>query len=369
MLLLATVVALAWANSPWRGTYALFWHSPLVNEHVTLQRIVNDGLMTVFFLVVGLEIRSELHDGTLSSAKRAVVPVIAAAGGVVTPALIYLAIAGPVGLGRGWAVPTPTDIAFAIGVLAVLGERVPRPVRVLLLALAVIDDVAAVLVIALFYSSGIGGLGLLAAASAVGLVLLFQRLAIRSPFAYLLPAAILWLGLLQAGVHPTLTGVILGLLSPTAPRANQLALSSVRRVERALHPWVAFGVMPLFALANAGLPVDSFIPRTAESATLMWAVAIALVLGKPLGICIFTWVTARSGLGRLPAALTWRGVLLVGCLGGIGFTMSLFLTNLAFSDPTLIAASKSAVLMASAVAGTIGFLIGRFVLFPDRSLP
>jgi NhaA family Na+:H+ antiporter len=362
VLLLATAAALAWANSPWQSTYAVFWESPLsaAGHALSLRWLVNDGLMSIFFLVVGLEIRGELHDGALSSLRQAAVPLMAAIGGVMTPALIYLAMVSHHSLVRGWAVPTPTDIAFAIGVLTVLGARVPRAARVLLLALAVIDDVAAVLIIALFYSSGIGVLGLLEALAAVGMVLLFQRLGIRSALAYLAPGAILWLGLLQAGVHPTLTGVILGLLTPAASAGTDQPL---RRVQQTLHPWVAFGVMPLFALANAGLALGSFMPSSPQTGTLTLAIVIALVLGKPLGITLFTWVTARSRLGSLPAGLNWRGVVLVGCLGGIGFTMSLFLTNLAFADPTLVTAAKSAVLMASAIAAAVGVLLGRFVLF------
>jgi len=362
VLLLATAAALAWANSPWQSTYAVFWESPLsaASHGLSLRWLVNDGLMSIFFLVVGLEIRAEVHDGALSSLRQAAVPFMAAIGGVMTPALIYLAIVSPGTLARGWAVPTPTDIAFAIGVLTVLGARVPSAARVLLLALAVIDDVAAVLIIALFYSSGIGVLGLLEAVAAIGMVLLFQRLGIRSALAYLAPGAILWLGLLRAGVHPTLTGVILGLLTPATSIGTDQPL---RRVQQALHPWVAFGVMPLFALANAGLVLGSFMPRSPQTATLTSAIVIALVLGKPLGITLFTWATARSRLGSLPAGLSWRGVVLVGCLGGIGFTMSLFLTNLAFADPTLVTAAKSAVLMASAIAAAVGLLLGRFVLF------
>jgi NhaA family Na+:H+ antiporter len=359
VLLLATAAALGWANSAWRATYEIFWQWP--GHDPSLRWWVNDGLMSIFFLVVGLEIRGELHDGALCGLRQAMVPLVAAAGGVLTPALLYLAMTSNAGLERGWAIPTPTDIAFAIGVLTVLGKRVPSAARVLLLALAVIDDVAAVLIIGLFYASGIGLPGLLLSVAAIAMVLLFQRLGIRSARAYLLPGAILWLGLLLAGVHPTLTGVILGLLTPPVLVGTDPPL---RRIQRALHPWVAFGVMPLFALANAGLALGSFMPGSAQTATLTAAIVVALVIGKPLGIGLFTWATARSGLISLPAGLNWRGVVLVGCLGGIGFTMSLFLTNLAFADPTLVTAAKSAVLLASAVAATAGLLLGRFVLLP-----
>ncbi len=380
VLLCATATALAWANSPWRASYELLWQSPLewgFAHHAwrtTLRLVVNDGLMTIFFLVVGLEIRTEIHHGELSTRKRAIVPVMAAAGGVITPALLYLAIAAPHGLGRGWAIPTATDIAFAVGVLTLLGSRVSPSARVLLLALAVIDDVAAVLVIAFFYSAEIRTAGLLVGAVGVALVLLLHRVRVRAAVVYFVPAVILWLGLLQAGVHPTLAGVILGLLTPSGTRsvrrrrsgsATDGVLSPAQGVQRALHPWVAFGIMPLFALSNAGIAFDSLAPALPAATALTWAIAMALVIGKPLGITVFTWATTRSGLGEVSGDLTWRELLLVGCLGGIGFTMSLFLTNLAFIDPVLTMAGKSAVLLGSAVAAAVGILAGRFALFPD----
>lgn len=295
VLLCATVAALAWANSPWRTSYELFWQAPLEwgfahqAWRTTLRLVVNEGLMSIFFLVVGLEIRNEVHHGELSSRKRAVVPVMAAAGGVITPALLYLAIAAPAGLGRGWAIPTATDIAFAVGVLTLLGRRASPSARVLLLAIAVIDDVAAVLVIAFFYSVKIHTAGFLLGAIGVGLVLLWQRLRISPAIAYLVPGVILWLGLLLAGVHPTLAGVILGLLTPSSTRghrrvhsspAAEVSLSPATRVQRALHPWVAFGIMPLFALSNAGVTFDSPGPGVHAATVLTWAIVIALVIGK-----------------------------------------------------------------------------------------
>jgi Na+:H+ antiporter, NhaA family len=380
VLLCAAVVALTWANSPWHASYESFWQLPLQwgwGRHgwtTTLRLIVNDGLMSVFFLVVGLEVRNEIHSGELNSGRRGLVPVMAAAGGVVTPALVYLAIAARDGLGRGWAIPTATDIAFAIGVLALLGSRIPPSVRVLLLALAIIDDVVAVVVIAVFYSAEIHASGFVVAAAGVGIVLLLQRLGVRSSLVYLLPGALLWLGLLLAGVHPTLAGVVLGLLTPATLQRGSAAcredlLSPAARVQQVLHPWVAFGVMPLFALANAGVAFGSFIPHARPALTLTWAIVLALVIGKPVGISVFTWATARSGLGEISEDLTWRGVLLLGCLGGIGFTMSLFLTNLAFADPLLASTGKSAVLLGSALAATAGLLIGRWLLFPGARPP
>jgi NhaA family Na+:H+ antiporter len=371
VLLTATALALAWANSPWSAAYETLWRAPLSLGpggvwETTPRQLVNDGLMSLFFLLVGLEIRHELHAGHLGDLRRALTPLMAAMGGIITPALIYLAIASPAELRRGWAIPTATDIAFAIGVLTLLGKRVPAPARVLLLALAVIDDVAAVIFIAVFYARAIAWEGLLLAAAGVGVVLLFQRLAIVSAFAYVLPGVLVWLGLQHAGVHPTLSGVVLGLLTPTKPLTAGKPSSAVTLVQRSLHPWVAFGIMPLFAFANAGIPLEVLSPASQSAKTLTWAIIVALVIGKPLGITAFTWVITRGRLGAMSEELTLRGLVLVGSLGGIGFTMSLFLNNLAFDDPALAIAGKSAVLLGSAVAAIGGFLLGRLVLFPGH---
>jgi Na+:H+ antiporter, NhaA family len=287
----------------------------------------------------------------------------------------------------------------------VLGKRIPPNVRVMLLALAVIDDVAAILVIALFYSAGIHVTGLLTVGVGVAAVFAFQRLDVRTAWAYILPGGLVWAGLLQTGVHPTLAGVILGLMTPSVfptarerlvaaathalddlrervgrdrPQPHDLAepvrrlrnaqreiLPPVVRVQLALHPWVAYGIMPLFALANAGVRIDGVEFAESSVATLTVAVACALLLGKPLGILGFTWLVTIARLGALAPGVTWRGVLLIGTLGGIGFTMSLFIANLAFSDPSLLAAAKLAVLIGSAAAGVGGLLLGRYVLISE----
>ena len=373
VLLAATVAAMLWANSPWHRSYESLWHLTIafsLGVHywaVSPQFLVNDGLMTIFFLLVGLEIRRELDRGALSSARAAAVPVVAAVGGMLAPALIFLAVADS-GVRRGWAIPTATDIAFAIGTLTLLGRRVPPPARLLLLALAVIDDVGAILIIAFFYSSGIDGLGLLLAAGGIGGVLAYQGLGVRSTLAYVLPGSIIWLGLHEAGLQPTLAGAILGLLTPMQDHLRSGAKRDLRapveRLELALHPWVAYGIMPLFALANAGVALESATFSAHDTGALTAAIVLALVLGKPLGIVLCTGLTARSGLGALTPGLNGRGVLLVGCLGGIGFTMSLFLATLAFDDPSLLAAAKVAILLGSAIAGLGGFVLGRAVLHP-----
>ncbi len=378
VLFAAAVAAMLWANSPWHASYESLWHLtiklPLGAHHWALspQFLVNDGLMTVFFLLVGLEIRRELHDGTLASVRAAAVPIIAALGGMLAPALIFLAIADPE-LRRGWAIPTATDIAFAIGALTLLAKRVPPAARVLLLALAIIDDIGAILVIAFFYSSGIDALGLWIAAGGVGGVLAFQRLGVRATLAYVLPGSIIWIGFHDAGLQPTLAGAILGLLTPvrvSPPAGAKRELRApVARLQSALHPWVAYGIMPLFALANAGVALKGAASGAHGVVTLTIAIVLALVLGKPLGIVLCTWLAARSGLGALAPGLNGRGVLLVGCLGGIGFTMALFLATVAFDDPRLLAAAKFAILLGSAIAGCAAFLLGRVVLFPAVAAP
>ena len=376
VLLAATAAALLWANSRWHASYESLWHVTIelsLGAHhwaASPHFLVNDGLMTIFFLLVGLEIRRELHDGALSSGRAAVVPIVAALGGMLAPALIYLAVAGPE-VRRGWAIPTATDIAFAIGALTLLAKRVPPSARLLLLALAVIDDIGAILIIAFFYSSGIDVLGLWIAAGGLGGVWLFQRLGIRSMLAYLLAGLVIWIGLHAAGLHPTLSGAILGLLVPVQAPPLRAATRELRapaeRLQLALHPWVAYGIMPLFALANAGVALEGVTFTAPGVVALTIAIVLALVLGKPLGIALCTWLATRSGFSALAPGLDGRGVLLVGCFGGIGFTMSLFLATLAFDDPTLLAAAKVAVLLGSALSGIGGFVLGRAVLFPHRA--
>ncbi|HET8696981.1 MAG TPA: Na+/H+ antiporter NhaA [Gammaproteobacteria bacterium] len=363
VLMIAAAAALVWANSPLADAYEHFWHAPVslgLCGHalsLPLHFFINDGLMTVFFLVVGMEIRRELHEGALATARAAALPVIAALGGVLVPALVYLAVnAGDAAARNGWAVPTATDIAFAVGVLALLGRSIPPAVRIFLLAIAIIDDIAAVVIIAAFHSSGLEPWGMAVASLGVLGVLGMQRLGVAWATAYLLPGAVVWWGALVAGVHPTLAGVLLGLMTPMANRG--LPPPAVR-VQTALHPWVAFGVMPLFALANAGVRLDGVDFGSAGTAAVLLGTVAGLGLGKPVGIVLATFAAVRLGIGRLPHGVTWRGVLLVGCLGGIGFTMSIFIATLAFGEGSLLSAAKGGVLMASVIAGVIGLVYGR----------
>jgi NhaA family Na+:H+ antiporter len=404
VLLVAAAAALIWANSPFAGSYHDFWHAPVVlgfGPHVFSQSLhfwINDGLMTVFFLVVGMEIRREIHEGALSNLQLATLPIVAAAGGVVVPALLYVALNGTAPQLEGWAVPTATDIAFAVGVLALLGRSIPGNVRVLLLALAVIDDLAAVLIIAIFYSGGLDYLGFVVAGTGILLTLALQRMGIGAAWAYVVPGAVVWVGMLQTGAHPTLAGVVLGLITPVTSRpmreppietvtrtANDMAtvadqaeqgpkglsellrdlrlaqrelLPPVVRVQVALHPWVAFGVMPVFALANAGVGLGGIDTGDGASRSIMLGVLVALVLGKPLGVISASWLAVRVGLCRLPPGVNWSGVCLVGLLAGIGFTMSIFIANLAFTQDQQLSAAKLGVLAGSLASAVLGLTWG-----------
>jgi NhaA family Na+:H+ antiporter len=399
VLVVAAAAALIWANSPFAHEYHAFWHAPLTfgfGEFVfsrSLHFWVNDALMTVFFLVVGMEIRREINEGALSKFDQALLPLIAAIGGVVVPALIYLSLNSDPVRGQGWAVPTATDIAFAVGVLALLGRSIPVNVRIFLLALAIIDDIIAVLIIAIFYAANLQFSGFIIALIGVLAVLGFQRIGIGSAPAYVLPGFLVWMGFLVAGVHPTLAGVVLGLMTPARPIpmrehplevvsrvlkqlrssdavetqdshrlerplrelrvAHREILPPVSRVQMAMHPWVAYVVMPIFALANAGVSLTG-IDHSAAAQFVMLGTAIALVAGKPLGIVGATFIAVRFGWCRLAPGVSWADVWLVGLLAGIGFTMSIFIAMLAFSDEGLLRAAKLGVLLASLIAAILG---------------
>jgi len=386
VLLTAAAIALVCANSPLSSAYEALWHQqlalgvPLLPPR-DLRFWVNDGLMTIFFLLVGLEVRREIHDGTLSDRRVATLPIIAALGGVVVPALLYILVGSGSEVWRGWAIPTATDIAFALGVLSLIG-RVPPALRVLLLTLAIADDIAAILVIACFYSGGLLPGQFLLVAAGIALVLLLQAVGIRTAFAYVLPGALLWLGMLRAGMHPTLAGVVLGLLTPVtadfglaarrrAPRScdsqpvPDAGLPRVPepppmlRVEAILHPYVAFGIMPLFAFANAGVSLGGIDLAAAAPRAVSGGIVLGLVLGKPLGIVLAALAAVRWKICGLPQSVRWRELLLLGVLGGIGFTMSMFIANLAFEDPQLLSAAKLGVVAGSAAAATLGFTLGR----------
>jgi NhaA family Na+:H+ antiporter len=363
VLFAATVLALAWENSPWHALYEHLWEIQLVHVgwlvdvDVSVHFFVNEILMTLFFFVVGLEIRREVHDGALASLKLAALPIAAAAGGVAAPALIYLGISGDTAHAGGWAVPTATDIAFAVGVLALLGKRVPPALRALLLALAIADDVAAIVIIAVVFAGGVSLTGLAIAAAGIAIALALRRLGVGAEIVYAVPGVLLWIGLLDAGIHPVLAGVILGLLTPMTPRRTGEPPPAVR-LERLLHPWIAFVVMPLFALANAGIRIGGIDLGDPALRKLVSAVTVGLVVGKPLGIVATAWLAVRLGWGALPRGVHFRHVLVIGCLGGIGFTMAIFIATLAFPSADALAAAKLAVLVGSTAAAVLGLTLG-----------
>ncbi len=369
LLLIAATVALLWANSPWSHLYTDLWHLPIRVRFAdfgferSLEWFVNDVLMVIFFFVVGLEIRREIHHGELSDLRRASLPAAAALGGMVVPAGVYLLFAHAPSARAGWGVPMATDIAFALGVLALLGQRVPPALRVLLLALAVIDDLGAIIVIAIFYSAGIAWSGLLLAAAGIAGVLIMRRVGVRSEVAYIVPGVVVWAGVYSAGIHPTIAGVVLGLLTPLeqeGPPSNA-ALSPAERLIETLHPWVAFGIMPIFALANAGVAITgSALDQTARS--VAFASALGLFFGKPIGVLLACFIVLKLRVSALPRGLNGRHLLVLGMIAGVGFTMSLFIAQLAFSDPALLAAAKIGVLLASFFAAVLAIGVGRAIL-------
>ncbi len=366
LLMITTAVALIWANSPYASAYEHLWHTQLglsigsAAFERPLHFWVNDGLMTIFFLVVGLEIRREIHEGALAGLRLAALPLAAALGGMLVPAGIYAALnAGRAG-SAGWGIPMATDIAFAIGTLTLLGNRVPSTLRVLLLALAVIDDIGAILVIAIFYSDGVQVASLGVAAAGIGGVIAMQAVGIRGPGLYVIPGLVLWIGLYDAGIHPTLAGVVLGLMTPVVPWRGP---SQSARLQHVLHPWVAYGIMPLFALANAGVALGS-ADLGGDSLYVFAGIVAGLALGKPLGIAAASFAATGMRLASRPDGATPGGIVLVGMVGGIGFTMSLFVAQLAFPPGPMLDTAKLAILVGSAAMVVSGLVFGRISLAP-----
>ncbi|MEO8595429.1 MAG: Na+/H+ antiporter NhaA [Candidatus Solibacter sp.] len=406
LLLLCTAIALVWVNTPWTAAYQALWHTPVIlgiADHVLdhdLHFWVNDGLMAIFFFVVGLEIKRELLVGELASARLAALPILGALGGVVAPALIYSAFnfGGPGS--AGWGIPMATDIAFVIGIMALLGGRVPLGLKVFLTALAIVDDIAAVLVIALFYTAQIAWLGVGGAVVCLLLLAGANYMGVRHPLPYLLVGIVLWLAVLHSGIHATIAGVLLAMTIPSRTELNapeflrhcrrilahfetcadnqknmmndeeqQVAIEALEdtceklqpplhRLEQGLHPWVTFLIMPLFALANAGIVFSGGLKdRLSEPITL--GVALGLLFGKPLGIGLASWLAVKVGLAALPAGVTWNHIHGAAWLGGIGFTMSLFVSALAFADVELLTMAKTGILAGSLLAGMIGYTILR----------
>ncbi len=416
VLLLATILALVWANSTWGESYVTFWNTSLTVEigdwfhfDETFKDIVNDGLMAVFFFVVGLEIKRELVVGELSSIRKASLPVLAALGGMVVPALIYLSFVLPEGgeAVQGWGIPMATDIAFSVGVIALLGTRVSVGAKLFLLALAIVDDVGAILVIAIFYTDVLSISWLVTAGVGLVAVWVGKRVGIRSLLYYGGIGLIVWFAVLESGVHATIAGVILGLMTPVralysddefrrrsswilerfdmnkaSPQARarldydatELAavakesVSPLDRLEHALHRWSSFFIIPVFALANAGVRfVDLDVVKAALSPVAL-GVSVGLIIGKPVGIATATWLGLKLKLGQLPRRTSMRQILGLGLLAGIGFTVSLFIAELAFTDHVLTDEAKIGIFIGSTIAGVAGYLLLRTIKSPEETI-
>ena len=406
LLLAATVVALVWANSPWKASYADLWHTEFglrigefsISED--LRHWVNDALMALFFFVVGMEIKRELVVGELATLRAAILPAIAAVGGMVVPAALYVILnAGGEG-SAGWGIPMATDIAFAAGVMALLGRRAPVGLKVLLLSLAIVDDIGAIVVIAVFYSGGLS-LGWLAIAfGGLLLVAALQRAHVWHVPIYAVVGAGVWLATFESGVHATIAGVALGLLTPARPflaepEADKIAdrlspetevtaeevrvigfqiresVSVAERLESLLHPWTGYVIVPIFALANAGVAISAEGIGDAVSSPVTLGIVLGLVVGKVVGVTGATWVACKTGLTPLPAGVTNQHIRGMAALAGIGFTVSLFITGLAFDDPLIQDEAKLGVLAASAIAAVMGtvLLLRAPIQAPDEPAP
>ena len=391
LLLAATALALAWANSPWSSSYATVWATPITIDvgeiwafHSTIGTIVNEGLMALFFFMVGLEIKREFVAGDLRQWRTASLPVICALGGVALPALIFVAINSGHAGSRGWGIPMATDIAFAVGVLTLLGSRMAPSLKLFLLTLAVVDDLVAILVIALFYSGGLHPVPLLIALGLLAFIVVLRALHVHWWPAFVVPGIAVWFAVHDAGASPTIAAVVLAFMVPVSPRAEhdvvqdwqldigdeltaedvqvlhgftKSAVSTADRAIHSLHPTVSFVIVPLFALANAGVTLDGNVLSSIDAERVAAGTALGLVVGKLVGIALAGAIAIKIGVARLPRDATWPQFLAVAALGGIGFTVSLFITNLAFTDPTLVAASKLAILVASAIAAALGTAI------------
>lgn len=353
LLAAGAVIALVWANSPWSSSYENLWTRDAavsVAGHVLdldLRHWVNDGLMTIFFLVVGLEIKRELTDGHLASRRTALLPASAAIGGMLIPALVYLAIAGSTSP-RGWAIPMATDIALAVGVLTVAGSRVPASMRAFLLGLAIVDDIGAIVIIAAVYSTGVRFGWLAAAGLAVVAVVALRRVGVSSAVAYVVLGVFVWISLHEAGIHPTIAGVVMGLLAPTKSR-----------LEDTLHPWTSYLIVPVFALANSGISISVHGLRDAAGSPITWGVLFGLLAGKPIGVVLATRLAVRSGTADVPDQSSPRHVVGIGAAAGIGFTVALFITELAFTDEAERSHAKLAILVASVLAAIAASVILR----------
>jgi NhaA family Na+:H+ antiporter len=388
VLLAASAVALLWANSPWSSAYAALWNTELAVEvgrwtlALDLRHWVNDGLMALFFFVVGLEIKRELAVGELRSARTAALPVLAAMGGMVLPALLFVVLNVGGDGGRGWGIPMATDIAFALGVLALFGSRVPAGLKLLLLSVAIVDDIGAIIVIAAFYSGGLAWVPLGMAVGLLAVIAVLHRVGVVWWPIHVLLGVGVWLATYASGVHATIAGVALGLLMPTRPLVRHLSvslgagdaelsapvvrwvrqhvqemISAAERLAHTLHPWTSFAVVPLFALANAGVPLSRASLAAAVGSSVTLGVAVGLVVGKLVGISGAAWLAMRLGIGALPEGVSGRQVRAVAAVAGVGFTVSLFIASLAYPAPGLQDQARVGILAGSLVAAAVGALL------------
>ena len=380
LLASSATLALIWANSPWSGSYESLWSTRFAitvagqSLDLDLRHWVNDGLMTIFFFVVGLEIKREITSGHLANRRAALLPVVAAIGGMAVPALIYLLVAGQTAP-RGWAIPMATDIALAIGVMSVAKGRTPASLRAFLLGLAIVDDIGAIVIIAVVYSSGVAFGWLTAAGVGIGMALLIRRTGVQSVLVYVVVGIAVWYALFEGGIHPTIAGVIMGVMAPTTARSESNfidieevddfsrsddgstddakgkgSVSVVEWLEHVLHPWSSYFIVPVFALANSGIHVSIDGLRDAAGSAVTWGVFLGLLMGKPLGIILATKIAVRTGVADSPVGATGTHMLGAGTAAGIGFTVALFITELALDNPVDQTNAKLAILLASVVA-------------------
>ena len=396
LIVLASILGLIIANSPLSKNYfeilklKLSFDLGFFDFEMDVSHLINDGLMTIFFLIVGLEIKRELTSGHLSNIKSALLPLLAAIGGMLIPAIIYLLIAGD-SYSSGWAIPVATDIALALGVLSLVSTKNNATLRPFLLGLAVIDDIGAILIIAVFFSVGVKLNWLIAVLVVVGIVVALKYLKVQYIFVYVFLGIILWFSLYEAGIHPTIAGVILGLLAPSNPFVSKeyidteelMDLSTVENViktkkiargsvsivewlEHQIHPWTAFLIVPLFAFVNSGIVITSQSISNAINSPVAWAIFFGLVAGKPLGIFLFTFVSLKTNVGALSGKVRWSEIFATGSSAGIGFTVSIFIAKLAFEDETLQSLAIFSVLVASVVSALISYLIFKIISLQNK---
>ncbi|MCG9687490.1 Na+/H+ antiporter NhaA, partial [Vibrio tubiashii] len=365
LLVIAAAIAMTIANTSLNDAYQGFLHTYVLGMSVS--HWINDGLMAVFFLLIGLEVKRELLEGALKSKETAIFPAIAAVGGMVAPALVYLMFNyGDAQAVQGWAIPAATDIAFALGIMALLGKRVPVSLKVFLLALAIIDDLGVVVIIALFYTGDLSTTALAVGFAMTAALFMLNAKKVTKLTPYIIVGAILWFAVLKSGVHATLAGVVIGFAIPLKGKKGEH--SPLKHMEHALHPYVAFGILPLFAFANAGISLEG-VSMDGLTSMLPLGIAMGLLVGKPLGIYSFSWIAVKSGVAKLPEGITFRHIFAVSVLCGIGFTMSIFISSLAFGpvNAEFDTYARLGILMGSTTAALLGYFLLHISL-PKKSV-